>query len=147
MPITVAWPPRRKHFERLFGGDFCADRFERMVHAPVGQVFDCSDGVGVTCVYDVGGSHGLRKFELALDHVDGDDLVRAGDACALDCGESDSAATDHGRRLTRHDLGRAEDRAQTGRDTATDERRAVERHILVDLHEGVLVNEHLLGER
>ena len=43
--------------------------------------------------------------------------------------------------------GGAEHRADAGGDAAADERGAVERHVVADLHQRVLVHEHLLGER
>ena len=44
------------------------------------------------------------------------------------------------------DFGGVEDRAETGGDGAADQRRAIERHLVADLHQGVLVDEHHLGE-
>ena len=61
--------------------------------------------------------------------------------------EPHPAATDDrdgGPRL--HGRG-VEDRPDPGGDPAADEGRAIEGHVLADLHQGVLVHDHLLGER
>ena len=80
-------------------------------------------------------------------HVDSDDLVRTGDPRALDRRESDPTAPDDGDRLAGCHLRGTEHGSETGGDPAADQGRLVERHVAGDLHERVLVDEHLLGKR
>ena len=58
-----------------------------------------------------------------------------------------AAAPDHGNVLTGTNLGGAKDSAKPCRYGTADEGRLVEWHVLVDLDQGVFVNQHLFGER
>ena len=50
-------------------------------------------------------------------------------------------------RRARFDLGRVEDGAHPGHDAAADERGAVQRDVVLDLHHRILVDQHLFAER
>ena len=147
MPITVHGAAGAQHAERLLGGLLQADGLEGVVHAAAGELAHLADRVALRRVDGVGGAELAGQLELRLEHVDGDDLAGAGDGGALDAVEADAAAPDHGDGGAGLDLGGVEHRADAGGDAAADQRGPVERHVLADLHEAVLVDEHLLGER
>ena len=102
--MTVAVPPRREAVERLLGGALEADRLERVVDAAAGEVADRLHRVVRRGVDDVGRAELRAVRQLVLHGVDGDDHARAGDARALDRGEADAAAAEHGDRRARLDL-------------------------------------------
>ncbi len=70
----------------------------------------------------------------------------AGDRRALDAVQPDAAAADHRNRRSGFDPGGAEHRPEPGGDAAANQRGPVERHVVADLHQAVLVHQHLLGE-
>src|SRR3546814_18788399 len=83
---------------------------------------------------------------LAVDDVDGENLARAGDPRALDDRGADAAATEYRDARPGFDLRGVERRTDAGQDRAPDERGAIERNILVDLHHRPFGQEHELGE-
>src|SRR3546814_11878960 len=83
---------------------------------------------------------------LAVDDVDGENLARAGDPRALDDRGADAAATEYRDARPGFDLRGVERRTDAGQDRAPDERGAIERNILVDLHHRPFWQEHELGE-
>jgi hypothetical protein len=87
------------------------------------------------------------EFELAAQHVDSDHAARAGKDSAVYGREADAATTDHDDGRTRFHLGSVNDGADAREDTAADQGRAVQRHVRTNLHNGILMHEHLLGER
>jgi len=89
----------------------------------------------------------LREIEFPGLGIDGDDLARAGNSRALERRESDAATTDDDDTGARRNMDRVERGAEAGRDTATDERGAIKRHVLSNLHERSFGTEHLLGKR
>ena len=117
-----------------------------MVDAAAGELLDLRDGVALAGVDQVGGTERLGQLQLGLDPVDGDDAPGAGDGRTLDAVQPDAAAPDDRDRLARLDPGGAEDGAEAGHDATSDQSGPVERHVLVDLHQAVLVGEDLLGE-
>ena len=145
--MIVAVPPLRSILNACSVGHLQADRFERVVHAAAGHRDDFADRVGLLRVDDVGGAELAREFELTRHRVDRDDAARAGDRRAVDARQADAAAADHRNRRARFDLRGVDHRADAGRDAAADQRRAVERHVGADLHDGVFVHQHVLGER
>ncbi len=108
---------------------------------------DLGDGIAVGGVDGVGGAELARPLELLGFEIDGDDLAGTGQMCALHGRDADAAAADHRHGRARFHLGALEDRADAGGDPAADERRPVEGHVRGDRDDGVLVDEHLLGER
>ena len=147
MPITGRLAAISQHLETLFSGDLEPHGLEAVVHAAAGDVLDCGNRIIVAGVHHMGCPHGLCELELGLDHVHGDDLVGASDASALDGGQTDAARTDDSNGFTRSDLCCTEHRTKTGCHTTADKCPLVERHVLVDLHECLLVDKHLLGKR
>ena len=124
-----------------------ADRLEGVVEA-AGVAGDLALQRG-----QVVGSTRMRRTE-ALGHlelvgvqVDGDDDRRAGHAAALDDRDADATAAEHHARRARRHLGGVDRRADTGGHATADERRDLERHVVVDLDGGLLGNDQLLGER
>ena len=89
----------------------------------------------------------LRHRELALELVDRDDLQRARDLRALDRCEAYAAGAEHRDRRAGLDLRGPQHRADAGGDAASDERRAIERDVLADFHDRVLMQQHLLAVR
>ena len=86
------------------------------------------------------------KVQLRPLDVDCDNATRPRDRSAIDRGETNATAADHGNRITDIDTGRVDDGANAGGHSAAEQCRAVERHVAADLHQRVLVNEHLLRE-
>src|SRR3990172_5746970 len=120
------------------------DRLERVVDAARRHVADRPDGLARRGVDDVGGAQLARRGELVLVHVDGDDHARAGDARPLDGAEADAAGAEDGHRGARRNLRCVDRGADARRHAAADEGGAVQRHVVADLHDGVLVHQHLL---
>ena len=89
----------------------------------------------------------LRQRELRFELIDGDDHARAGDSRALDRREADAAASENRDGRSGLDARGVEHGAHPGRDAASDERGAVQRHVVADLHQRVFMHQHLLGVR
>ena len=87
----------------------------------------------------------LRHREFAFELVDRDDLARAGDPRALDCREADAARAEHRDGRAGLDFGGVQHRADAGGDAASDQRGAIERDVLADFHQCVLMQQHLLA--
>ena len=104
------------------------------------------DRVAGSGVDGVGGAHRPRRLELGRADVDGDDRRRTGDARRLHDVEAHAPAADHRHTVAGADLGDVEHRSQTGDDGAAEDRRQVERHVVVDADHPALVEDHLLGE-
>src|SRR3546814_6066857 len=68
------------------------------------------------------------------------------DVCSSDLRGADAAATEYRDARPGFDLRGAERRTDAGQDRAPDERGAIERNILVDLHHRPFGQEHELGE-
>ena len=124
-----------------------ADGLEGVVHSPARHVPYRFDGIFPGSVDDVGRPEFPGEIELGAHGVDGDDAPRARYRGAVDGGESDAAEADHRHRAADLDLGGVVHRADPGGHAATDERSPVERHVLANLHDGVLMHEHVLGKR
>ena len=105
------------------------------------------DGVHLGGVDDVSGAELAREFQLGSHPIDGDDPARAGDVGAVDAGKPHAAAADHRHGGTRLDPCRVDHGPHARGDAAADEGRPVERNVLANLGDGVLVHQHLLGER
>jgi hypothetical protein len=138
---------RPERVEALLGRQLQPDRLERVVDAATGHRADGLHRIVRLRVHRVGGAELARRGELRVHRVDGDDHARAADARALDGGEPDAARTEDGNRRARLDPRGVEHGADAGGDAAADEGGAVQRHLHVDLHERVLVHQHLLGVR
>ena len=115
-----------------------------MVDAALGQL-DHRTGRILVRGEHVGRAELARQSAFLGDGIDRDDTPGAGDLGGVDCGETDSAATDHRHAFTRADVGRMEHRPGAGRHRAAKDRGPVERHIAVDAHTGMLVDQHLFG--
>ena len=85
-----------------------------------------------------------RGRQLRLVHVHGDDRASAADPRALDRGEADAARSEDRDRRADLDGCGVQHRAETGRDAAADQGHAVNPDVRLDLHEGVLVDQHPL---
>ena len=94
----------------------------------------------------VGGAQLAGGVELGVAHVDDDHLAGADDAGGLDGGQPDAAGADDAHPAAGLDAGGAEHGTRAGEHAAADERHLVERDVLGDLHDAVLVDEHQLGE-
>ena len=105
------------------------------------------DRVALVGLHEVGGAELLGHLELRLEHVDGDDLLGAGDLGALDHVEADAAAADHGDRVALADAGGVERGADAGEHAAADEGGVAEVDVVVDLHERDLGDDGVVAER
>ena len=83
---------------------------------------DVGDRVALVGLHEVGGAELLGHLELRLEHVDGDDLLGAGDLGALDHVEADAAAADDRDRVALADVGGVEGGTDAGEHAAADER-------------------------
>jgi hypothetical protein len=84
-------------------------------------------------------------LELAVELVERDDLPCAADARPLDDRQPHASAAENGDRLPGLESRAPERRPDPGEDAATHERGEIERQVVVDLHHGVLVQQHALG--
>ena len=145
--MMVATPRGPDHAERLFAGFLHAQGLEGILNPAAGQLLDRFDRVGPAGVDHVGGAEMLGHVELRALDVDRDDAPGAGDGGAVDGRQADAAAADHRHRAADLDLGGVDHRAEAGGDAAADQRGPVERHVVADFDQGVLVDQHVFGER
>ena len=138
--------PRTDHAERLLGGGLEADGFEGIVHAAAGDLPDLGDGIPVGGVDHIGGAEVAGQLQLRRHLVHRDDPGRAGEGRSVDARQADAAATDHGDGGTGFHVGGVDDGTDARGDPAADQGRTIQGHVFADLHEGVLVDQHLLGE-
>ncbi|MCY1219918.1 hypothetical protein D9M72_319120 [compost metagenome] len=117
-----------------------------MVHAATGEGAHGVQHVGIAGVDHVGRAKPARQFQLGRHAVDGDDAPGAGDGGAVDRGQPDAAASDHGNGLARLHLRGMDHRAHAGGDRTADQRGAVQRHVAPYCHQRVLMDQHLLGK-
>ena len=89
----------------------------------------------------------LRLGTLELDGVDRPDLLGSGEPGTLHGVDTDSADPHDGHDVTGSDLGGVDAGAPPGDDTAAQEARSVEGHVLVDLDAAGLVDDGVVGER
>ena len=94
----------------------------------------------------MGRAEGARGLELRVRDIDGDDRRRARKSRALHAVEADPAAADHDDARSRLDGGGVDDRAHAGKNAASDQRRAVERHRLRDDSNLARVDDDMIGE-
>ena len=80
----------------------------------------------------------LGHLQLVVAQVDGDDRLGAGERGALDAVEADAAAAEHRDRPAGLDTGGVEHRADPGHHAAADQRRLLQRDLLVDRDDHVL---------
>src|SRR5215470_10664787 len=85
---------------------------------------------------------GLRK--LLLKNINCDDHTGSCNASPLDDGQADSAGAEHGDRRPWLDSGGIQHCSHSSGDSAADESRAVERHIVTYTNESIFMDEHLL---
>ena len=136
----------RQTLDRLAHEDRIADGLEGVIHAgPAGQRADGLDRILLRAVDDVRGPDALGHLELAVEHVEADDLPGAADTRALNDREPDAAAPEHGDGLARFEPRASERGAHAGEDAASNEGRTVERQVGIDPHHRVLVQQHALG--
>src|SRR5579863_572916 len=87
----------------------------------------------------------LRHRELPFELVDRDYLARPRDLRTLDCREAHAARTEHRNRRAGLDFRGSQHRTDTGGDTTSDEGRSIERNVLANFHDCVLMQQHLLA--
>jgi hypothetical protein len=137
---------RLQHAEALLERGGQADAFEGEFDAALCQFHDLGDNVAVARQHDVGRAEPARELELGGHRVDGDDARGAGDQRPVDGGQPDApAANDGHRRACRH-LRVSEHRTGPGNYGASEQRGAVERHVISDLDQCVAVHQQLFGE-
>ena len=94
----------------------------------------------------MGGPEGGGQVALELHRVDGEDHLRAGEACALHGRRPDAPDADHGHVVTGPYVRRVDRGAPAGGDAAADEAGLVERDVVEDLHARRLVDHGVGGE-
>ena len=94
-----------------------------------------------TCVAPTPFAISSLEFEL----VHRDDLPRAADARTLHDRQADAAATEHRNGLAGLHARTAQCRADAGQHAAAHQRGAVQRDFRIDAHDGVLVQQHVVG--
>jgi hypothetical protein len=135
-----------QHGECLFGGFLAAQHLKRVMHAAIGEIAHLLHHVAVAGIDDVGGAELGCQLQLGGVGIDRDDAAGAGDLRAIDRGHADSATADHHDGFAGGDLGGVHHRAIAGDDAAADQRRQLQRHVLADFDDGILVHQHLLGK-
>src|SRR5207245_7974829 len=85
------------------------------------HVHHLGDRIGLAGVDRGGRAELLGHLELGLDHVDGDDVLRAGNPGPLDHVETDTTASDDGDGVACADARGVEGGADTGQHTAADQ--------------------------
>ncbi|MNS80900.1 hypothetical protein D3C72_1145970 [compost metagenome] len=116
------------------------------MHAAAGEGAHGIQHIGIAGVDHVGRAEPARQLQLGRHAVDGDDAPGTGDGGAVDRGQPDAAAADHGNGLARLHLRGMDHRAHAGGHRAADQRSAVQRHVTADRHQRVFVDQHLLGK-
>ena len=116
-----------------------------VVHSAVRQVLDGLYGVLGRCVHHVGRAQVQGVGELRLHNVDGYDLPRSGYARPLYGREADASQAKDSNGASRLNAGRVDDRPHAGYDTAANKGSAIEWHVVVDLDQRVLVDQHPLS--
>ena len=135
-----------QHLEALLCSNLQTDCLEAVVHAATGELANRLDRVGFFGVDHVGGAELARQFELLRHHVDGDDASGSGNGRAVDGRQPNTAAADHRHVGAGFHAGGVNHRANASGNATTNQRSAVERHVLAHLHQRVLVNQHHLRE-
>ena len=112
----------------------------------VGQPVAFGDHIGLSRIDGVGGTEvrgGGTPITVGVGH---DDARRAGDPRPLHDRDTDAAEAHHENGRTFDDLGRVDDRADTGLQRASDDRGQIERDVVVDAHDTALGGDDALGE-
>ena len=91
-------------------------------------------------------AEGLRRFQLVVGDVDGDDRRGAGHARALHGIEPDAAAADDDDAAADPHARRVDHGAEAGQHAAGDERGDVERHVRRNGRDLAVVDDDMLGE-
>ena len=145
--MIVAVPPGRSMPERLLRRRLQADRLEGVVDAAAGHLLDRLDRVGVDALTMSVAPNCCATSSFGRRHVDRDDARRARRCAAPLIADSPMPPQPITATVRAGlDLGGVEHRADAGRHAAADQRGAVQRHVVADLHHRVLVHQHLLGE-
>src|SRR6267142_2404151 len=136
----------REALDRLAHERGVPDRLEGVVDPGAAREgADRLDRIVLRAVDDVRGAHTLGHLELAVEDVDADDLAGAADPGTLDDRQPYAAAAEDRDGLAGLEPGGPERRAHAGEHAAPDEGRPVERQVGIDLHDRVLVEQHVLG--
>ena len=136
----------RQHFERLLGSFLQAQAFDGMIDAALGQFHDPLNRIAVVGIDQIGRAQLRRQSQFRRVGIDRKDPARAGHMGAIDGGHANATATDHRDRLTKAHGGGIDGGAEAGDDAAADQGGAVQGHLVLDLHDGVFMYQHLFGE-
>ncbi len=117
------------------------------MHATFGERLHLVDRVAFSGIDHVRGPELTGEVQLGSHRVHGDDPACPGNGCAVDAGQAHPATADDGHGRARLHFSGVDDGAHAGGHPAADQRGAVERHVVADLHHRVLVDEHHLCER
>ena len=144
--MIVATPPR------LIAAKHCSATLLRPIASklkstpsPSVMSLDLRDRVASGGVDRVSGAELPCQCELVLVQVDGDDLLCSRDPRALDRRQANAAGAKDSHGAAVMDLGGIHRRAGAGHHAATDQRRFVQGHLVVDVHQRVLVDQGVLG--
>ena len=92
-----------------------------MMDTAFGQFDHLLDRIAILGVDHIGRPEFLCKIELGALGVDGDDAPGAGNRCAVDAGEADAAAADHGDHVASSNVRRMNDSADARHNGAPDQ--------------------------
>src|ERR1700730_2334683 len=141
-PATVA------ALERLAHEIDVTDVIDFVVGTAVGETYEVHHQVPADFlgVHEVRHPEAFRQPLAARIDIHADDLVRAGQARALDDVQSNAAQAKHHHVRAGLDLGGIDDRADAGRDTAADVADLLEGRVLADLGERNLRQYRVMGK-
>ena len=147
MPMIVATPPGRSICEALLRGlSSCRSPRRNTARRPPVRSFTAATASTFDALMV-----SVAPISFAFSSFDGTVSIamirrRPRQRRAVHRRQPDAAAADHRDGAARLDLRRIEHRADAGHHAAADQRGAVQRDARVDLHHGMLVHQHLLGE-
>ena len=137
---------RRQHREGLLARRFPAEGFEGVLDATARELLHLGHRIAGGCVDGVGRAERTGAVEVLGGDVDRDHAGGTRDHRTLHDVEADAAAADDRDGRAGRNLRGVEHRAETGGDRAANQRGDLDRHLVVDLQQRLLREEHLLGE-
>ena len=135
-----------QHADGQIGGGWTPNRFNRMVNAALGHFDDLGGSAFGGRVDDVGCPKLKRKRPLFRDRVGSDNASSPCDLGRVDGGQAHAATADDCHGFTRRQFAGVEDGARTRCHSAADDGGTVQRHVRINLHTGMFVDEHLFSK-
>ena len=140
-------PPARRRHESGLDEPRAAGGVEGVVDADaVGQPMAFGDDIGLRRIDGVGRTEMGSRVAPFVVRVRDDDARRARDPCTLHHRDADAAESHHEHGCAFDDLGGVDDCADAGLQRATDDRREIERDVVVDADDTALGGHETFGE-